>query len=200
MDSGAEDLVVLLDADGAPCGTTDRSTVHNEQTPLHLAFSVYVIDADAQVLMTRRALTKRTWPGVWTNACCGHPKPGENFEDAIQRRLGDELGVRATGIVAVLPDFRYEAVDASGVRENEVCPVFVATLAGDLDPHPDEVMEFRWVDPTALADVAARSPWLLSPWSGEQIRALDPAGLGVALRLGTRAGSPMAATALPSSG
>ncbi len=200
MDSGAEDLVVLLDADGAPCGTTDRSTVHNEQTPLHLAFSVYVIDADAQVLMTRRALTKRTWPGVWTNACCGHPKPGENFEDAIQRRLGDELGVRATGIVAVLPDFRYEAVDASGVRENEVCPVFVATLAGDLDPHPDEVMEFRWVDPTALADVAARSPWLLSPWSGEQIRALDPAGLGDALRLGTRAGSPMAATALPSSG
>lgn len=200
MDSRAEDLVVLLDADGAPCGTTDRSTVHNEQTPLHLAFSVYVIDADAQVLMTRRALTKRTWPGVWTNACCGHPKPGENFEDAIQRRLGDELGVRATGIVAVLPDFRYEAVDASGVRENEVCPVFVATLAGDLDPHPDEVMEFRWVDPTALADVAARSPWLLSPWSGEQIRALDPAGLGDALRLGTRAGSPMAATALPSSG
>ncbi len=200
MHSQAEDLVVLLDADGAPCGTTDRSTVHNEQTPLHLAFSVYVIDADEQVLMTRRALTKRTWPGVWTNACCGHPKPGESFEDAIQRRLGQELGARATQIVPVLPDFRYEAVDASGVRENEVCPVFVATLAGDLDPHPDEVMEFRWVDPVALTDVAGRSPWLLSPWSVEQIRALDPAGLGGALRLGTGAGSPMAATALPSSG
>jgi len=200
MHSEAEDLVVLLDADGAPCGTTDRSTVHTEATPLHLAFSVYVIDADQQVLMTRRALTKRAWPGVWTNACCGHPQPGESFEDAIQRRLGQELGARATEIVPVLPDFRYEAVDASGVRENEVCPVFVARLAGGLDPHPDEVMELRWVDPAALADVAGRSPWLLSPWSVEQIRALDLVGLGDALRLGTEAGSPLAAAALPVSG
>ena len=85
---------------------------------------------DGLVLMTRRALTKRTWPGVWTNACCGHPQPGEPFEDAIERRLAEELGARATAIAPVLPDFRYEAVDASGIRENEVCPVFVATLDG----------------------------------------------------------------------
>ncbi len=178
MNPESDDLVVLLDAEGTPCGTADRTTVHSEQTPLHLAFSCYVVDADGLVLMTRRALTKRTWPGVWTNACCGHPLPGEPFEEAIGRRLAQELGARATAIAPLLPDFRYEAVDASGIRENEVCPVFVATLAGGLEPDPAEVMEFRWVDPGALADVAAHSPWLLSPWSVEQIRQLDLRLLG----------------------
>ncbi len=178
MNPESQDLVVLLDTQGQPCGTADRSTVHTEQTPLHLAFSCYVVDADGHVLVTRRALTKRTWPGVWTNACCGHPQPGERFEDAIARRLTEELGAGAAAIAPVLPDFRYEAVDASGIRENEVCPVFVATLEGGLDPDPTEVMEHRWVDPAALASVAAGSPWLLSPWSVEQINQLDLPGLG----------------------
>jgi isopentenyl-diphosphate delta-isomerase len=178
MDPETADLVVLLDAQGQPCGTADRATVHSQRTPLHLAFSCYVVDADGLVLMTRRALTKRTWPGVWTNACCGHPLPGERFEDAIERRLAQELGARPASIAPLLPDFRYEAVDASGIRENEVCPVFVATLAGGVEPDPEEVMEHRWVDPRALADVAAHSPWLLSPWSVEQIRQMDLRLLG----------------------
>jgi isopentenyl-diphosphate Delta-isomerase len=181
MNPESEDLVVLLDAQGQPCGTADRSTVHSPSTPLHLAFSCYVVDVEGLVLMTRRALTKRTWPGVWTNACCGHPQPGERFEDAVERRLAQELGARADAIAPVLPDFRYEAVDASGIRENEVCPVFVATLVGGVDPDPAEVMEFRWVDPGALAGVATHSPWLLSPWSVEQIRQMDLQGLGAAL-------------------
>ncbi len=177
MTTDSQDLVVLLDAAGNPCGTADRGTVHGQSTPLHLAFSCYVVDAEGMVLMTRRALTKLTWPGVWTNACCGHPQPGEAFEDAIRRRLGQELGARATAIAPVLPDFRYEAVDASGIRENEVCPVFVATLDGGLEPDPAEVMEYRWVDPVALASVANDSAWLLSPWSVEQITQMDLTGL-----------------------
>ncbi len=168
-----QDLVVLLDRDGQPCGTADRLTVHGPDTPLHLAFSCYLVNADQQVLMTRRALAKKTWPGVWTNACCGHPQPGESMADAIARRVEQELGARIADLQPVLPDFRYEAVDASGVRENEVCPVYVAVLESGLDPDPAEVMEHTWADPNALAEVAARSPWLLSPWSVSQIAALD---------------------------
>jgi isopentenyl-diphosphate delta-isomerase type 1 len=131
--------------------------------------------------MTRRALSKRTWPGVWTNACCGHPRPGESFTDAIARRLADELGTRPAAIAPVLPDFRYRATDASGIVENEVCPVFAAALAAPPQPAPAEVMEIGWADPAALAAVAERTPWLLSPWSVLQIQQLDLAALPSAL-------------------
>ena len=177
MPTDPEDLVVLLDEAGVPCGTADRLTVHGRDTPLHLAFSCYVVDERGRILMTRRALTKRTWAGIWTNACCGHPRPGEPIADAVARRIAEELGARALSVTAVLPDFRYEAVDASGIRENEVCPVFVAALADPLRPDPDEVAEHHWADPRALADVAARTPWLLSPWSVLQIGQLDLAAL-----------------------
>ncbi len=168
-----EDLVVLLDHDGQPCGTAERLTVHGAHTPLHLAFSCYLVNADEQILMTRRALAKKTWPGVWTNACCGHPQPGESMTAAITRRVGQELGARIVELHPVLPDFRYEAIDASGIRENEVCPVYVAVLDGALDPDPAEIMEHTWADPSALAQAAAHSPWLLSPWSVAQIAQLD---------------------------
>ena len=183
MNSTAEDLVVLLGPDAQPCGTADRVAVHTEQTPLHLAFSCYLVNGDNQILLTRRALTKRTWPGVWTNSCCGHPKPGEPMEQAIERRVREELGVDATSIRALLPDFRYEAIDASGIRENEVCPVFVATLEGALTPDPAEVMETRWVDAEVLATVAGHAPWMLSPWCVDQVAQMDADLLGRGLGL-----------------
>jgi isopentenyl-diphosphate delta-isomerase len=191
MEPMPEDLVVLLDSAGQPCGTADRRTVHDVDTPLHLAFSCYLVNRDNEILMTRRALAKRTWPGVWTNSCCGHPQPGEPMADAIERRVTQELGVRATRIGVVLPDFRYQAVDASGIRENEVCPVYVATIEGALAPDQDEVMEHRWVDAAALADVASRAPWLLSPWSVAQITQMDL--VGVSSLLGQHAGGVAAA-------
>ena len=173
MGSVDEDLVVLLDDAGHPSGVAPRLTVHGRHTPLHLAFSCYLLNPEGQILVTRRALSKRTWPGVWTNACCGHPRPEEPLPQAVTRRVGQELGARVTDIRVLLPDFRYQAVDASGIRENEVCPVFAARLEGTLDPDPGEVMEHRWVDPGALAQVAATAPWLLSPWSATQIGLLD---------------------------
>jgi isopentenyl-diphosphate delta-isomerase len=191
MRTTIDDLVVLLDEAGQPCGTAERATVHSLDTPLHLAFSCYVVNDDGQVLMTRRALDKRTWPGVWTNACCGHPQPGEDLEGAVARRLVEELGAGPARLAVLLPDFRYQAVDASGVRENEICPVYVASLAGDLDPDPSEVMEYRWVDPDAMAEVVARSPWLLSPWSVAQMAQMDLTSLGEALAVRGALGSPI---------
>jgi isopentenyl-diphosphate delta-isomerase len=83
-----EERVVLLDDERRPAGTMPKSQVHGTDTPLHLAFSVYVFDAAGRFLTTRRALTKRTWAGVWSNSCCGHPGPDEPVEAAVERLLG----------------------------------------------------------------------------------------------------------------
>src|SRR4051812_48613389 len=129
--TGREEQVVLVADDGTVLGTADKATVHGTDTPLHLAFSCHVSDADGRVLVTRRALGKRTWPGVWTNSFCGHPAPGEPLIEGVARRALEELGVTLTDLELALPHFRYLATDASGMVENELCPVFTARTADE---------------------------------------------------------------------
>ena len=121
---------MLLDEDGNAVGVADKHAVHHAETPLHLAFSCYVLDEAGRLLVTRRALAKATFPGVWTNSCCGHPAPGEDLEEAVVRRVGQELGLSLRDLRLVLPRFRYRAEMDNGVIENEMCPVFVAASAG----------------------------------------------------------------------
>lgn len=171
------ELVVLLDDDGQSIGTAPKSQVHHASTPLHLAFSCYLFDGAGRVLLTRRALHKRTFPGIWTNACCGHPAPGESLTDAVTRRVGEELGLHIADLRCVLPDFRYYAVAADGVVENEVCPVFCGRAVGPVRPAPDEVADHVWV-PWAQLRTAAEFGWAISPWATEQVPLLDKAGIG----------------------
>jgi isopentenyl-diphosphate delta-isomerase len=167
-----EDLVQLLDDVGQPIGAAPRADVHTSDTPLHLAFSCYLTRADGDLLLTRRALSKRTWPGVWTNSFCGHPRPGEPIEDAIARHAASELGIGVEDLVCVLPDFRYRATDASGVVENELCPVYLATPRDEPVPSPDEVVELAWVDPDRVRRLVETAPFLVSPWMTMQVAAL----------------------------
>lgn len=161
--------VVLLDKTGRPCGVADKHAVHHRSTPLHLAFSCYLFDDRDRLLVTRRALGKRTWPGVWTNSCCGHPAPGEATADAVHRRVREELGVGISNLRCVLPDFRYRATAADGTVENEVCPVFIARIAERPIPADSEVAEWRWVGWDDYRTLASATPWAISPWSAEQL-------------------------------
>lgn len=163
---------MLLDEDGRHIGSAAKTTVHHAATPLHLGFSCYLFDADGHVLLTRRALGKMTWPGVWSNSFCGHPAPGEQVENAVRRRAAQELGVSINSLVCVLPDFRYRAVAADGTVENEICPVFFARCDDRLRPDPDEVMEWMWVSWRQLRS-AVGLPWSISPWAMDQIPLLD---------------------------
>jgi len=168
-DPDAAELVVLVDESGMQIGVAEKATVHTRDTPLHRAFSCHVFSSDGRVLLTRRALGKLTWPGVWTNSFCGHPGPGEQNEVAIRRRAERELGLTLSGLEVVLPDFRYRAVDASGIVENEVCPVFRATVDSDPEPALDEVVEWAWVHPADLREAVEAAPFAFSPWLALQL-------------------------------
>jgi isopentenyl-diphosphate delta-isomerase len=165
------ELVVLLSSEGAPVGVADKATVHGPATPYHLAFSCYAFDASGRLLVTRRAMTKQTWPGVWSNTCCGHPAPGETLEAAVRRRMWYELRLRPLALTLALPDFSYQA-SSGGVAEHELCPVFLCRVEAEPVPNPAEVAAYRWQDwPEFLAD-----PAVLSPWARLQAAALDGGG------------------------
>lgn len=172
----AEELVVLLDQSGRPSGSAPKAGVHHDRTPLHLAFSCWVTDGRGHTLITRRALSKRTWPGVWTNAFCGHPAPGETLPDAVRRRARRELGTAITEPTPVLPSFRYRATMSNGVVENEVCPVFLSELVEEPSPAPDEVADLRWIGIEDLYRRVERDRHWFSPWATRQLVELAAAG------------------------
>jgi len=173
--TGSAEVVVLLDEDGRALGTTEKAGVHHADTPLHLAFSCYLTDGEGNVLVTRRALDKRTFPGVWTNSCCGHPGPDEPLDDAVRRRVEQELGTNVTDLRLVLPRFRYRA-EQDGVVENEMCPVFVGTASGPVSPDPAEVGEVRWEPWGLFRDAVLDGSRTVSVWCREQVAQLpaDP--------------------------
>jgi isopentenyl-diphosphate delta-isomerase len=163
--------VVLLDEAGNAVGDADKGTVHHASTPLHLAFSCYVLDESGRLLVTRRAMSKATFPGVWTNTCCGHPAPGEAIEDAVVRRVGQELGITLHDLRLVLPAFRYTALMDNGVLENEMCPVFTATTADEVRVDRAEVEEHRW-EPWSDFRESVLGGRDVSSWCREQVAQL----------------------------
>ncbi|WKD60652.1 Isopentenyl-diphosphate Delta-isomerase [Corynebacterium ciconiae DSM 44920] len=165
--------VVVLDSNNQPIGTAVKSEVHTTDTPYHLAFSCYVLSDKGDVLLTRRALSKATWPGVWTNSFCGHPGPGEEIPAAIRRRAQQELGLEGLyGIEEVLPTYSYRAVDSSGIVEHEFCPVYIARIDATSTPQPatTEVDSFGWATPAELAAAVDATGFAFSPWMVDQLR------------------------------
>lgn len=169
--------VVLLNDAGQPIGTANKSTVHSLDTPLHSAFSIFLFNSQGQMLAQRRAWHKKTWPGIWSNACCGHPMPGEALLPAAERRLSQELGFEQVELSVALPHFRYRA-EYQGITENEICPVLIGRCDHEPNINPVEVAEFKWVNWQDFAqaaqddsDDAAYAHF--SPWSRWEALALQ---------------------------
>lgn len=161
----SDEFIVLLDDNWQVIGHAPKLATHHHDTPLHLAFTCYAFDTRGRFLLTQRAWTKKTWPGVWTNSCCGHPAPGEPLYAAVARRLIAELGVDATRMDVVLGAVRYRAVMDNGIVENEVGPVVRALLTTHPDPNPEEVADIAWLPWHQLVASVGHRSCTLSPWT-----------------------------------
>lgn len=169
LESNTIEQVVLLDEEGCSIGAMLKSRVHTADTPLHSAFSIFLFDGNGKMLAQQRAHSKKTWPGIWSNACCGHPAPGESHHAAACRRVRQELGIDNIELELALPDFRYRA-EFQGIVENEICPVFFGLCHQQPVPNPTEVAAIEWVDWNDFAEACngksntrfdSFSPWSL---------------------------------------
>ncbi len=175
-----DELIVLLDEKTLqPIGDAPKLASHHATTPLHLAFSVWVFNDKGELLLTKRASSKKVWPGVWTNSFCGHPLPGETISDAIFRRARFELGIIGLeNIEEKLPDYRYVTPPYIGIIENEFCPVFFASLPkeGLIKPNPTEVDSFQFVKVDDLRQMIDAEPGQYSYWFKDQFIILAEKG------------------------
>jgi isopentenyl-diphosphate delta-isomerase len=152
--AGVEDeVVILVDAHDTEIGVSPKLSAHRDGR-LHRAVSVVLFDADGRVLLQRRASGKYHSGGLWSNTCCGHPRPGESIVDAGRRRLRDELGIDVLELRRV-SDFVYFAVLEGGLVEHELDHVVIGRWSGLVIPRASEVSDTRWVPPEVLfADLA----------------------------------------------
>ena len=128
--------LVLVDRRNRPVGEADKRTVH-ESGLRHRAFSIFLVDRHGRLLLQRRHASKYHSGGLWANACCGHPRPGERIIQAAQRRLQEELGAASRlrfGFIS-----RYQTTFSNGLTENEIVYVYFGSVPGGLSPNPREV-------------------------------------------------------------
>jgi len=150
---GDDDPVILVDANDVAIGTAGKLDAHRRGLK-HRAISVLVRNAAGQFLLQRRSTAKYHSGGLWTNACCSHPLPGENPADAASRRLVQEMGFSCP--IDPLFVFQYETPVPGGLIENELVHVFGGRHDGAIAPDPAEVSEWKWIDfPDMVADIAA---------------------------------------------
>lgn len=161
------DAVVLVSYEGTPLGESEKQRAHEQPGRLHLAFSVFLFRPDGSMLLQRRARSKYHFPGIWANACCSHPEPGEELVSSARRRLGEELGLDCE--LADVGTFTYRAVDPhSGLVEHEFDHVLVGEgELGEISPAPDEVEEVRFVRPEEVTSAGPKEGF--APWFAEAL-------------------------------
>lgn len=136
-----EEQVILVDEADREIGTAEKLAVHRDGR-LHRAFSVFVLDQGGRLLLQRRAPGKYHSADLWSNTCCGHPRPGEGALDAARRRLREEMGFECP--LEPAGAFIYRAKLANGLVEHEYDRVFAGAFDGEPAPDPAEVSEWRW--------------------------------------------------------
>ena len=172
----AAEQVVLVDEHDRPVGTVGKLVAHEDGGQLHRAFSVFLFDRRGRMLLQQRAASKYHFALLWTNACCGHPRPDEPVERAARRRVREELGVEVEVERAFA--FVYSASDSgSGLTEREYDHVFLGLLDVEAAPNPEEVADLAWRDPAELVRDVVAHPQRYTPWFREALTALADRGL-----------------------
>tara|TARA_X000001036_G_scaffold403108_1_gene409405 strand:+ start:136 stop:693 length:558 start_codon:yes stop_codon:yes gene_type:complete len=165
----SQDSLILVNSDDQITGFATKEEAHRGQGLPHRAFSIFLFDADDNLLLHERSQEKPLWPGFWTNSCCSHPRRGEDILSAAKRRLFEELGVR--GSLRYVYQFYYQAQYLDVGSENEKCSVLLARMnSGEkLNIDSSEISDINWmtldeIDSWVSRDNDRFTPWFLLEW------------------------------------
>ena len=161
MTSSKDEKLILVDEHDQPIGTGSKLSVHQDGL-LHRAFSIFIFNGKGQLMLQRRALGKYHSGGLWTNTCCGHPRPEETVLSAAHRRLQEEMGFDCALHEAGTLTYRAEV--SQGLIEHEFDHVFVGRFDGHVHPDPDEALDWQWVDLDTLHTALMTQPDTFTVW------------------------------------
>lgn len=160
--SDRSESLVLVDEHDREIGAASKQACHAGEGLLHRAFSIFIFNTRDELLLQKRSAQKPLWPNYWSNTCCSHPRQGEAMEEAVRRRLTEELGILTP--LTYLYKFQYHAQYESVGSEREVCWVYYGRHDGEPDVNLNEIADWRYVDVGGLDAELAKSPDSFTPW------------------------------------
>lgn len=160
--SSPSESLILVDEQDRETGFCSKLECHQGDGLLHRAFSIFLFNADDELLLQQRSGEKPLWPLYWSNSCCSHPRQGETVEEAVRRRVREELALDCTPVF--LYKFQYHARFNDVGSERELCWVFAARCNGEVAAHPEEIAAWRWISPAALTEEISADPDSFTPW------------------------------------
>ncbi|MCR9062823.1 MAG: isopentenyl-diphosphate Delta-isomerase [Cytophagales bacterium] len=160
-------IITLVNEKDEIIGYDEKIKVHREGL-LHRAFSVLIFNKEGEMLIHQRALHKYHSPGLWTNACCGHPNKGEDNAAAAYRRLKEEMGFNSD--LNYQFTFHYKADFSNGLTENEIDHVFFGEYNQEFNANPEEVADYKWVDVEELKKDVLSDPQSYTVWFKEILK------------------------------
>ncbi len=161
VSSEAEELI-LVDTDDNETGFLPKATCHDGDGQLHRAFSLFLFNAEGELLLQKRSSSKRLWPGYWSNSICSHPRRGESMQIATERRLQDELNMACD--LEFVYKFVYQAKFGEPGSENEYCHVYLGRTPLEVNPNKNEIDAIRFISAADLDREFVECPETLTPW------------------------------------
>jgi isopentenyl-diphosphate delta-isomerase len=155
-----QDVILVNESDEA-IGTMEKMEAHR-QGLLHRAFSVFIFNSKREMLLQQRADHKYHSAGLWTNACCSHPFPGEGIQAAASRRLKEELGFTAP--LENIFSFIYQTAFENGLTEHEFDHVLTGIYDGEVKPEGQEVKDFTYKSMERIEEELKSEPEKYTTW------------------------------------
>ncbi|MCP4650135.1 MAG: isopentenyl-diphosphate Delta-isomerase [PVC group bacterium] len=158
-----DEKLILVDDKDNIIGYETKEKSHKGNGILHRAFSIFIFDEKKQLLLQKRSAEKLLWPLFWSNSVCSHPREGESCEEAVQRRLQEELGLKAT-LLKFLFKFKYQAQFKDMGSENELCSVYLGKTEQSVKANPSEIAEWKYVNIEKLSRDVRENSSTYTPW------------------------------------
>lgn len=153
--------VILVNERDEPVGVMDKMEAHKKGV-LHRAFSIFIFNSRGEMLLQQRALNKYHSAGLWTNACCSHPQPGEEILSAASERLKEEMGFQTS--IEKEFDFIYKASVNNDLVEYEFDHVFTGEYEGVIFGNKQEVADYCYKDMSELKKSLETHPQKYTAW------------------------------------
>lgn len=154
-------FIIKVDENDNELGKIEKMQAHQEGV-LHRAFSVFIFNEKGELILQKRSDSKYHSGGLWTNTCCSHPEFGEKLEDAVKRRLKEEMGLACDSKKVF--QFIYRSKLENNLIEHELDHVFFGRTNSFPVLNLEEASEWKYVEMDDLKNEISEFPERFTVW------------------------------------